>query len=215
MPVRGVFITIEGGEGVGKSTQARLLVDRLKGAGLPAMRTREPGGTPVGDRIRTLLLDPEAHMAPSTELLLYEASRAELVSAVIAPALARGESVVCDRFYDSTTAYQAYGRGLDADIIHALNMTATGGVRPDVTVYLALPIAEAMPRATRGGADRMESESLEFHRRVTEGFDAIAAAEPERVLRIDASGPVDEVAARVWRSVSGHAAVRALLAKPE
>jgi dTMP kinase len=215
MADRGVFITIEGGEGVGKSTQARLLVDRLKGAGLPAMRTREPGGTPVGDRIRALLLDPQAHMASATELLLYEASRAELVSAVIGPALARGESVVCDRFYDSTTAYQAFGRGLDADIIHALNMTATDGVRPDVTVYLALPIAEAMPRATRRGADRMEAESLEFHRRVTEGFEAIAATEPERVLRIDASGAVDEVAARVWLAVSGHAAVRTLLAGPE
>jgi dTMP kinase len=204
----GVFITIEGGEGVGKSTQARLLVDRLHAAGATVLRTREPGGTPVGDRIRELLLDPAARMAPSTELLLYEASRAELVSTVIEPALARGESVVCDRFYDSTTAYQAYGRGIDAELIHALNMTATGGVRPDATVYLALPVEDAMPRATHGGADRMEAESLDFHRRVVEGFEAIAAAEPGRVLRIDARGDVCDVAARVWSAVAGHPAVQ-------
>jgi dTMP kinase len=209
--MRGVLVTIEGGEGVGKSTQSRLLVERLVSAGVTVLRTREPGGTPVGDRIRGVLLDPGAEVAPGAELLLYEASRAQLVSAVIEPALARGDVVVCDRFYDSTTAYQAFGRGLDADLVRSLNEAATGGVRPDVTVYLALPVEDAMPRATAGGADRMESESFEFHRRVISGFEAIAAAEPDRVLRVDATGTVHEVAGRVWGAVAGHAALRALL----
>jgi dTMP kinase len=210
MGMRGVFITIEGGEGVGKSTQARRLVERLRGAGATVTQTREPGGTPVGDRIRALLLDPLAQMSPSTELLLYEASRAEITAVVIEPALARGDVVVCDRFYDSTTAYQAYGRGLDVDLICALNATATGGLRPDVTVYLALAAEEALPRATHGGADRIEAESLAFHAKVVEGFEQIAAAEPERVLRVDASGESEDVAARVWAAVSRHPALSSL-----
>jgi dTMP kinase len=205
--MRGVFITMEGGEGVGKSTQARLLAERLRAAGATVTEAREPGGTPVGDRIRELLLDPTAHMSPATELLLYEASRAEIVASIIEPALARGEVVVCDRFYDSTTAYQAYGRGLDVDLICALNWNATGGLRPDVTVYLALPLGAAMPRAIHEGADRIESESLAFHAKVIDGFEQIAAGEPERVLRVDAHGGVDEVAARVWAAVSAHPAL--------
>jgi dTMP kinase len=213
LAMRGVFITIEGGEGAGKSTQGRLLAERLRGEGVTVVRTREPGGTPVGDHIRALLLDPDGHMGPPTELLLYEASRAELVATVIEPELEAGTFVVCDRFYDSTTAYQSFGRGLDADIIHALNMTATGGVRPDITVYLALPVEDAMPRATRGGVDRIEAESLEFHRRVVEGFEAIAADQPERVLRVDARGSINEVADRVWDAVSRHPAIRAALAE--
>jgi dTMP kinase len=208
--MRGVFITMEGGEGVGKSTQARMLADRLRAAGVIVTETREPGGTPVGDRIRALLLDPEAHMSPATELLLYEASRAEIVSAVIEPALARGEVVISDRFYDSTTAYQAYGRGLDVDLICALNWNATGGLRPDLTVYLAMPLEAAMPRATHGGADRMESESLAFHAKVLDGFEQIASGEPERVLRVEAGGSVEEVAGRVWDVVSAHPAFPSL-----
>lgn len=208
--MRGVFITMEGGEGVGKSTQARMLADRLRAAGATVTETREPGGTPVGDRIRALLLDPEAHMSPATELLLYEASRAEIVSAVIEPALARGEVVISDRFYDSTIAYQAYGRGLDVDLICALNWNATGGLRPDLTVYLAMPLEAAMPRATQGGADRMESESLAFHAKVLDGFEQIASGEPERVLRVDAGGSVEEVAGRVWDAVSVHPAFPSL-----
>ncbi len=208
--MRGVFITMEGGEGVGKSTQVRVLADRLRCLGATVLEAREPGGTPVGDRIRGLLLDPTAHMSPATELLLYEASRAELVSAVIEPALSRGEVVLCDRFYDSTTAYQAYGRGLDVDLICALNATATGALRPDVTVYLALPLEEAMPRATHGGADRIEAESTAFHRKVIEGFEQIAAAEPDRVLRVGAHGTVAEVAERVWAAVAAHPALAAI-----
>ncbi len=209
--VRGVFITIEGGEGVGKSTQGRELARRLRAAGVTVLETREPGGTPAGDRIRDLVLDPAAHMAPVTELLLYEASRAELVSAVIEPALERGEFVLCDRFYDSSTAYQSYGRGLDPDLVGTLNMNATGGLRPDLTVYLALDPDHGVPRATTGGADRIEAEPDDFHRRVLAGFEAIAAAEPDRVVRVDASGDVAQVADRVWDAVSSHPAVGALL----
>lgn len=208
--MRGVFITVEGGEGVGKSTQVRLLTERLVAVGATVVSTREPGGTPVGDRIRGVLLDPGALMGSTTELLLYEASRAELVREIVEPALLRGDIVVCDRFADSTTAYQAYGRGLDADLVRSLNAAATGDVRPDVTVYLALPVAEAMPRATRGGADRMESESAEFHRRVIDGFEAIAAAEPGRVVRVDASGTPRDVADRVWAALAHRGVVQAL-----
>lgn len=200
----GFLITIEGGEGVGKSTQMRLLADRLRSAGLAVLTTREPGGTDAGNRIRDLLLDPEAQIAPVTELFLYEASRAEHVAEVIAPALEQGAFVICDRFFDSTTAYQAYGRGLPLETVHALNLAATGGLVPDVTVLLALDLEHAMERATREGADRIEAASLDFHRRVIDGFRAIADSEPERFLVIDASGTPDEVAQRVWAALSSH-----------
>lgn len=209
MSAAGLFITIEGGEGAGKSTQARLLAARLEAAGRRVTLTREPGGTAAGDEIRRLLLDPNGSVSPVTELLLYEASRAELVASVIAPALARGDTVLCDRFCDSTVAYQAHGRGLDEATVRALNGTATGGLTPDLTVYLALPVEEAVSRARSGGADRIEGEPLEFHRRVISGFEAIAAAEPARVLRIDASGTAEAVAERVWDAVSAHSAVAA------
>jgi len=205
--MRGVFITIEGGEGVGKSTQSRALADRLMALGATVLETREPGGTPVGDRIRGLLLDPEAVMGPRTELFLYEAARAEITATVIVPALERGDVVICDRFFDSTTAYQSFGRGIDAGLVSELNLAATGGLRPDVTVLLALDLDEAMRRATQAGADRMEGESLAFHRRVIEGFDSIAAAEPERFVRVLASGTPDEVAQRVWEALAGHRAL--------
>jgi dTMP kinase len=194
----GLFITIEGGEGVGKSTQARLLADRLRDSGVEVLLTREPGGTPVGDRIRELLLEPGVEMSPRTELFLYEASRAELVARVIGPALAHGDTVVCDRFFDSTTAYQAFGRGIDRQTVDTLNLDATGTIRPDVTVLLALDLDEAMRRATHGGADRMEGESLAFHRRVIEGFETLALTEPRRFVRVDATGTADEVATRLW-----------------
>lgn len=203
---RGLFITIEGGEGVGKSTQMRLLAERLVALGHDVLTTREPGGTAVGDAIRDLLLDPESVIAPVTELLLYEASRAELVAQVIAPALERGEFVVCDRFFDSTTAYQAYGRGLDLDTVRSLNLAATAGLAPDVTLLLDMELDEAMDRATRGGADRIEAQSREFHERVIEGFRASAAAEPQRWVVVDASGAPEQVAERVWSSLSGSAA---------
>jgi len=204
--VSGLFITIEGGEGVGKSTQARLLAERLRAAGATVLEVREPGGTPTGDRIRAILLDPSVTMEPRTELFLYEAARAELTATVIVPALARGEVVVCDRFFDSSTAYQGHGRGLGADTVRDLNLAATGGVRPDLTVLLDLETGEALRRATTGGADRIEAESLDFHRAVIAGFAGIAAAEPLRVVRVDASGTVEEVAECVWAAVGAHPA---------
>jgi len=209
--MRGHFITMEGGEGVGKSTQARLLAAALRAAGLIVLETREPGGTPAGDRIRALVLDPAATVAPVTELLLYEASRAQLVAEVIEPALEAGTTVLCDRFYDSSTAYQAYGRGLDATMVAGLNAAATGGLTPDVTVYLALPVGEAMPRATAGGADRIEGEPHDFHQRVLDGFEAIAAADPARVVRVDASGTPERVAECVWAAVRPAAVSRGVL----
>lgn len=176
----------------------------MRETGRTVLETREPGGTPVGDRIRALLLDPTAEMDAITELFLYEAARAELTAKVIRPALLRGETVVCDRFFDSTTAYQSGGRGLDAGTVERLNAEATGGLVPHLTVLLTLELEEAMRRATAGGADRIEAESLAFHRRVHEAFESIAAARPDRVVRIDADGSVEEVAERVWAAVGRH-----------
>jgi len=193
---------MEGGEGVGKSTQARLLAAALRAAGLIVLETREPGGTPAGDRIRALVLDPAATVAPVTELLLYEASRAQLVAEVIEPALVAGEVVLCDRFYDSTTAYQGFGRGLDRERIRQLNAAATDGLAPDRTLVLDVEPAVGIERATRQGADRLEAESLAFHERVRAGFAAIAAEEPERVRVVDASGDVDGVSALVAAALS-------------
>jgi len=207
----GLFITVEGGEGVGKSTQARRLSNSLRASGCTVVETREPGGTPVGDGIRGILLDPGSRMTARTEAMLYEASRAELTEMVIVPALDRGDVVVCDRFIDSTTAYQAYGRGIDLESITALNLLATAGVRPDVTVLLTLELEESLRRATKGGADRMEQESLEFHRRVHDGFLALASAEPARFVVVDAEGGPDDVAAVVWAALGLHPAVRLAL----
>ncbi|HEY5433307.1 MAG TPA: dTMP kinase [Coriobacteriia bacterium] len=202
--VSGHFITIEGGEGVGKSTQARLLAERIRETGLTVVEVREPGGTPTGDRIREILLDPAVTMTARTELFLYEAARAELTATVIVPALSRGEIVVCDRFFDSSTAYQGHGRGLNVDVVRTLNLAATAGVCPDLTILLQLETAEALRRATTGGADRIEAESLEFHRAVIEGFAILAADDPARIVAVDASGTVDEVAARVWNIFNTH-----------
>jgi dTMP kinase len=166
----------------------------------------------VGDRVRDLLLDP-AHtgLDPRAELLLYEASRAALVADVIRPRLDAGDIVLCDRFYDSTVAYQGYGRDLDLDAIASLNAWATGDLVPDVTVLLDLDPALGLERATGGGADRLESEALAFHERVREGFLAVAAEEPERVLVVPADGTPEEVAARVTAALRGHPALRAVL----
>lgn len=210
--MRGLFITFEGGEGVGKSTQMDLALDRLRAVSDDVVALREPGGTPVGDRVRALLLEPGDGMDPVTELLLSEASRAELVRRVIAPALERGAAVVCDRFTDSTVAYQGHGRGIGADEVRALNDAATDGIVPDVTVLLTTDMALGLARATHGGADRIESEPSAFHARVAAGFAAIAGEEPDRVLVVDASGTVEEVAGRVWAALAAHPAAASWLA---
>ncbi|MEW6720934.1 MAG: dTMP kinase [Thermodesulfobacteriota bacterium] len=193
---RGYFLTFEGIEGSGKSTQLRRLAARLAARGIPHVVTREPGGTPLADQIRSLLLSPrDEAVFPETELLLYEAARAQHVRSAVLPALEAGKAVLCDRFHDATTAYQAHARGLDAGTVELLNRFASGGLLPDLTLLFDLPPETGFARiAGRSrGADRMERESLAFHRRVREGYLRLLDAHPGRIVRIDASLPEEEV----------------------
>src|SRR5574341_16394 len=190
----GLFITFEGGEGSGKTTQLKALLAHLRAEGRDAVETRDPGGTPIGKQIRSLLLNPaNGGMEAVAELLLYEASRAQLVREVIRPALAAGRIVLCDRFADSTVAYQGLGRGLDLGLIQALNAMATDGLRPDLTLLLDLDPEAGLARVGQrvnppaDRHDRIEGEVLGFHQRVRAGYLAIAAAEPDRVVLLDAS----------------------------
>ena len=211
----GLFITFEGGEGVGKTTQLSLLQARLEELGFDVYVCREPGGTVLGDEVRRLLLDAEGqHPSPRAELLLYEASRAQLVAREIAPRLAEGEVVICDRFTDSTLAYQGYGRDLDVEFVRGVNVWAAHETVPDLTVLLDADTDLGMERATRRGADRLELELDEFHQRVRAGFLAIAEHEPERVKVVDAHRSVGEVAAVVWEHVSSLLERRGLLEGP-
>ncbi len=197
----GCFVTIEGGEGVGKTTLLASLADHAREAGFDVVVCREPGGTALGERLRDALLRaggeaPDAH----AELLVFAAARAQLVAEVIRPALARAALVVCDRYADSTTAYQHFGRGLPRTTVDAVNAAATGGLTPDLTLLLDLPPAEGLRRAGRAG-DYMERENLAFHERVRAGFAALAQAEPERWRVLDASRGADEVAGEAWTEV--------------
>ncbi|MBU6429831.1 MAG: dTMP kinase, partial [Cyanobacteria bacterium REEB65] len=186
----------------GKSTQIALLAQALENRGLAVLCTREPGGTAIGKRIRELLLDPAAQLVPKAELLLYAADRAQHVEQVLRPALAAGQVVLCDRHADSLVAYQAFGRGLDRQVIANLNGIATGGLRPDRTVVLDVAPEIGLARAgRRSNHDRLERESLEFHQRVREGFLAIARAEPERVRIVPAGGSPQNVHAAILREV--------------
>ena len=201
----GFFLTFEGVEGSGKSTQQALLARRLRGAGHGVRELREPGYTELGERLRPLLLrSGGTPPAPAAELFLYLAARAQLAAEVIAPALARGQVVICDRFVDSTTAYQGYGRGFDLALIERLNRTATGGVWPDVTVLLDLDPAVGLARraARREGLDRFEQEALAFHQRVREGYRALARAEPDRFVVLDGGQDPAALAAEVWARVA-------------
>ena len=195
---RGIFITLEGADGCGKSTQAELLAEVLLARGREVVRLREPGGTPISEKIRALLLDSaNAEMVPEAELLLYEASRAQLVREVIEPALGRGAVVLCDRYYDSTYAYQAGGRGLDETLVRQSNVLGSCGRVPDRTLVLDIDPATAYARATAGGVDRMEAEGLAFQERVRNAYLRLASEEPSRVRLVDASGKKGEVTARV------------------
>ena len=181
-----------------------MLARRLESAGARVRCLREPGGTRVGEAVRGILLDPEnAELDARAELLLYEAARAQLVAEVIEPALEAGEVVLLDRYFDSSTAYQGYGRGLPLDEVAALNHAATGGLVPDRTLLLDLDAVEGVRRATTGGADRLEGEGGAFHERVRAGFLAMATAEPARWRVVEASGAPDEVAERVVLALAG------------
>lgn len=195
----GLFITIEGIDGSGKTTQARLLAEWLRAQGHRVRATREPGGTPAGNKIREIVLSTDHSPPPPAELFLYLADRAVHVAEVVRPALEAGEVVVCERHTDSTLAYQGYGRGLDLELLRRLNEMATGGVAPDLT--LVLDLAPEQARLDEARLDRLELEGLEFLRRVAEGFRSLARAEPERIMLVDASPEVgaiqDQIAAAV------------------
>lgn len=195
MSSRGLFITVEGIDGCGKSTQARLIAAALEAAGHDVLRLREPGGVKISEQIREILLDPaNVEMGDVCELLLYEAARAQLVHQVIRPALAAGKTVVCDRFYDSTTAYQAFADGLDRNMVSQANELAVDGCRPDLTLVFDLPVEDALRRRSgREAEDRLELKGLEFQERVAAGFRAVAADEPDRVKLIDAGESIAEV----------------------
>lgn len=195
----GKFITFEGGEGAGKSTQVGLLAKNLSARGIQVVTTREPGGSPGAETIRGLLLDREADWDAPTEALLHFAARADHYTSLIAPALKRGDWVICDRFADSTRAYQGYGLGLDLAAIDMLYELTLGSFRPDLTIILDLPVGEAAKRlAARGGdADRYERMDTEFHARLRQGFLEIAAAEPERCLVLDAACDIETMSSRI------------------
>jgi dTMP kinase len=192
----GRLIAFEGVEGSGKSTQLELLRRVLEGRGREVVVTREPGGTPAGERVRSVLLDPEVELHPRAEALLFAAARAELVEAVIRPALERGAVVLCDRYLDSSLAYQGAARGLGQGPVEEVNRFATGGLLPDLVVLLDLDPASGLRRRA-GALDRIEAQDLGFHRRVRQAFRDLAAADPARFSVVDATAPVPEVAAQV------------------
>ncbi|MFN9847252.1 MAG: dTMP kinase [Alphaproteobacteria bacterium] len=202
---RGRFISFEGGEGAGKSTQVKRLAARLQTATREVVLTREPGGSPGAESIRDLVLRGDAdRWSPVTETLLMYASRRDHIERVIRPALARGAWVICDRFADSTRAYQGAAGGTDPGLISALERFILEDVRPDLTLVFDLPAETGLARANaRAGAEmRFESKGLAFHERLREGFRAIAAAEPERCVLIDAAADMDSVEAAVWQTVT-------------
>jgi len=205
----GLFVTFEGGEGTGKSTQIERLAALLRSRGLDPVVTREPGGTPIGERVRDLLLDVDRRPSAATEVFLLEASRAELVASVVRPALEAGRDVLCDRFDDSTLAYQGGGRGLEADTLAVLNRFATGGLKPDLTLLLDLdPSVGLKRRSGAGEANRLDREPEAFHRRVRERYIELARREPERIVVLDATEGEDALEKRVRAAYDAVAARR-------
>lgn len=202
------FITFEGPDGSGKTTQIQALYEYLKGRGYTVLLTHEPGGTDIGERIRDVLHDLEnVAMLPKTEALLFSASRAQIVGEIIRPALERGEIVICDRYADSTIAYQGYGHGLDLDLLRAITNFATGGLKPDLTIYLDIDAEEGLRRKRKaflaGEAEwtRMDQKEVAFHRRVRAGYLEMAAAEPGRWVVLNATRPIAEIQQAIRREV--------------
>ena len=199
---RGRFIVLEGGDGAGKSAVQSALAARIRAAGRNVIATREPGGTDLGERIRDLVLDQRSIGDPLSELLLFEAARAYLVATVIRPALERGDTVICDRFAASSTAYQGYGRGLGRVLVEQANAIATGGLSPDLTLLLDVPVEVGLSRrAGAGSANHFDNEKLDFHNRVREGFLELARDGGEAWVVIDASQPLDAVVEAAWGAV--------------
>lgn len=210
---RGLFITFEGGEGSGKSTQARLLAESLKKRRVPVVHTREPGGTSIAESVRNVLLNPAGRIAPLTELLLYEAARAQHLAEVVFPALREGRTVICERYSDATEAYQGYGRGLDLRTIKTLNTIATNGLLPTLTFLLDVPVKRGLSTARRlakrlsrraaraSGGDRMERESAAFHGRVRRGYLCLARGNKQRFRVIPWGGTIEQVQARILNEV--------------
>lgn len=205
-----MFITLEGGEGAGKSTQARALAERLRAAGRAVVLTREPGGTAFGEVARALVLQHAVAaggarfaLGEMAELLLFAAARAQHIDELIRPALDRGEIVICDRFADSTLAYQGYGRGIPLESVHQANALATRGLTPDLTVLLDLPVAAGLARRLgESDPDQIEREALAFHERLRAGFLALAAREPRRWLVVDAGQPPEAITDAIWTRVT-------------
>ncbi|MGJ5819627.1 dTMP kinase [Paludibaculum fermentans] len=202
---RGLFLTFEGLDGCGKTTQMRMLAQRLRACGETVIETAEPGGTAIGGAIRRILLDPaNEHLGPTAEMLLYFAARAQNLDEIVTPATARGEIVLCDRWTDSTWAYQGYGRQLGVDVIRSLDRIACRGRQPDLTLWIDVDLETSLNRAKSRNeetesADRMDDQSRSFYERVLRGYEALEAEEPGRVVRVDGRGDLDTVAERVWR----------------
>ena len=196
-----MFITFEGGEGNGKSTQSRILYKRLQEAGIRCILTHEPGGTEVGELICRILKDEhEEKISAETELLLFNASRSQLIEQVIEPAIKDGTVVICDRYTDSTLAYQGYGRGLDIETVKKANLVGSHGIKPDLTFFFDMDPKASFSRI-KSKLDRIEKESLSFHEKVREGFKEIVREEPERFVTIDAARPIEEISEIIWETV--------------
>lgn len=204
---KGIFITFEGGEGCGKSTQSLLLFKLLKKKGYKLIHTREPGGTKFSEAVRRIILDPKSRITPVAELFLYETARVQHIADVILPALKAGKTVICDRFTDATVAYQGYGRGLDLSMINQLNTVAACGLKPDLTIYLDIPPETGLSRARgikkdfKKACDRLEGEALSFHKRVRKGYLALAAKESSRIKVIRTAETIEETFAAVSKIV--------------
>jgi dTMP kinase len=199
---RGHFITLEGPDGAGKTTQLRIVAQELQTKNYPHIITRDPGGTAAGKQIRRILLNAQFVLSSTAELLLYQADRAQNVAEVIYPALEQGLLVLCDRYIDSTLAYQGYGRGLSLDTITMLNEISTGGLKPDLTILFDLDSEVGLSRLHPGSQDRLEREALDFHKRVREGYLTLAKKEPQRFCIVDAGAPFTNVQSALRKALS-------------